>query len=359
MNRLPARDINDVLRAAAADLETLRGRSIYMTGGTGFIGSLMLEVIAAANARVDLGARVDVLSRDPENFARRFPHLAKAPGLSLVRGDVRTASIEGFYDVVIHGAADASAAINRDDPIAMVDTIVEGARRTLALARASGAKRMLMMSSGAVYGRFPAGVKLVEETASSAPDCLDPYYAYAEAKRMAELLCAICAAREGVDIPVARLFTLVGPRMPLDAHFAVGNFIRDALAGGPVRVGGDGTAVRSYLHAVDLCIWLFAILARGRSQRAYNVGSDQAVSIKELAEAVAAAAPKPCGVIIAGRAEASNPINHYAPSIERARVELGLNVTITLREAIERTLAWSFRPPDRDVGAARSLGSGN
>ncbi len=326
--------------AAAADLEMLRGRSIYMTGGTGFVGAAMLEVIAAANLRQGLGASVVALSRDPDAFARRLPHLAEAPGIALVQGDVRTAQVEGRYDVVIAGAADASAQLNRENPIAMIDTIVEGTRRTLALARASGAKRMLMMSSGAVYGRFPPGVSLIDETATSAPDCLDPYYAYAEAKRMAELLCAISSARDGVEIPVARIFTLVGPRLPLDAHFAVGNFIRDALAGGPVRVGGDGTAVRSYLHSVDLCVWLFALLARGQSGRAYNVGSDQAVSIKALAETVAAAAPTPCGVTIAGRADASNPINHYAPNISRAKSELGLNVTIPLGEAIARTMDW-------------------
>jgi dTDP-glucose 4,6-dehydratase len=340
--RLPAGDIDQVLAAAAADLETLRGRSIFMTGGTGFIGATMLEALVAANARLDLGASVAVLSRDPQNFARRFPHLAEAPDITLVRGDVRAAPIEGRYDLVIHGAADASAQRNRDDPVAMIDTIVEGTRRTLSLARASGAKRMLLMSSGAVYGRFPAGVSLIDETASSAPDCLAPYYAYAEAKRMAELLCAIAAERDGVEIPVARIFTLVGPRLPLDAHFAVGNFLRDALAGGPVHVGGDGTAVRSYLHSVDLCVWLFALLARGQSGRAYNVGSDQAVSIRDLAETVAAASRRPCGVTIAGRADASNPINHYAPSIFRARTELGLEVTIPLEEAIRRTLAWNL-----------------
>ena len=272
--RLPDGDIDDVLRAAGADLETLRGRSIYMTGGTGYIGATMLEIIVAANARQELGASVAVLSRDPNKFAQNFPHLAEAPGITLVQGDVRSVPVEGRYDIVIHGAADASAQLNRDDPLAMIDTIVEGTRRTISLARASGAKRMLAMSSGAVYGRFPPGVNLIEETAATAPDCLDPYYAYAEAKRMAELLCAICAREKNLEIPVARIFTLVGPRLPLDAHFAIGNFIRDALAGGPVRVGGDGTAVRSYLHSVDLCVWLFALLARGRSGRAYNVGSD-------------------------------------------------------------------------------------
>jgi len=351
--RLPARDVDQVLAASAADLEALRGFAIYLTGGTGFIGATLLEMLIAANARQNLGVRITVLSRDPRKFAQNFAHLAEAPGIALVEGDVRTAPIEGRYDLIIHGAADASAQLNRENPLGMIETIVEGTRRTLELARASGARRMLMLSSGAVYGRFPPGVNLIDEAANTAPDCLDPYYAYAEAKRMAELLCAIAAARENIEIPVARIFTLIGPNLPLDAHFAAGNFVRDALAGSPVRVGGDGTAVRSYMHSVDLCIWLFALLARGQSGRAYNVGSDQAVSIKELAETVAAAAPKPCEVTIAGRADASNPINFYAPSIARARTELGLDVTIPLREAVERTLAWNLALPPRPACGQR------
>jgi UDP-glucuronate decarboxylase len=180
----------------------------------------------------------------------------------------------------------------------------------------------------------------VPEDCPGGPDPLDPYYTYSESKRMAELLCAIFARQFGLEIPVARVFALVGPRLPLDAHFAAGNFIRDGLAGGPIRVAGDGVAVRSYLYAADLIVWLLAIVARGQSSRAYNVGSDDGVSIKVLAETVASVFPQRPAVEIGGRADASNPVNYYVPDVARARAELGLDVVTPLAESIGRTVSW-------------------
>ena len=341
MSRLFNTDLAWVLESARDDLLQLRGERIFFTGGTGFIGSWFLECLCYADRALDLKVRTKVLSRDPASFAARFPHLADEPAIELVAGDVRTLEPDGSnYGIVIHAATDASAKLNRENPLLMADTIVEGTRRVLEFARAAGARRVLMLSSGGVYGKFMPGVTHVPEDCSGGPDPLDPYYTYSESKRMAELLCAIFARQFGLEIPVARIFALVGPRLPLDAHFAAGNFMRDGLAGGPIRVAGDGVAVRSYLYAADLIVWLLAILARGQSGRAYNVGSDEGVSIKVLAETVATVFPQRPAVEIGGRADASNPVNYYVPDVTRARTELGLDVTTPLAESIDRTVSW-------------------
>lgn len=339
--QLPGGDLARVVASARDDLETLRGENIFITGGTGFIGSWLLESFCHADRLLDLHLRIHMLTRDAAAFSARLPHLATQCSIKVISGDVRGLLPDGAnYGVVIHAATDASAQLNVEDPLLMADTIVEGTRRTLEFSRAAGAKRVLMLSSGGVYGKFMPGVTHVAEDSLGGPDPLDLWYTYSESKRMAELLCAIYARQFGLGIPIARIFALVGPRLPLDAHFAAGNFMRDALAGGPIRVAGDGTAVRSYLYAADLVIWLLAILARGRSGRAYNVGSDHAVSIKELAELVASVSPGLPPVEVAGRADASNPVSHYVPDVSRARTELGLEVKTPLAQALSRTLSW-------------------
>jgi len=341
--RLPEQDLDSVLGHVDHLWSDLRGQALFFTGGSGFVGSWLLESLLHADKALALGVRATVLTRSIARMAAKLPHLANDPRVEMIEGDVRHWAGEGRhrdFRYLIHGAADASAALNREAPLVMIDTIVAGTRRALEYARDSGIKRVLMLSSGGVYGNVPLSIPNVPEDYAGAPDPLDSYYAYAEAKRMAELLCAVYAKQYGMEIPVARLFAFVGPRLPLDAHFAAGNFIRDAMQGGEIVIEGDGTAVRSYLYAADLAAWLWTVLLRGESGRAYNVGSDEAVSIRQLADITAGVFPGGKSVTVSGRINASNPISRYVPDIGRARADLGLGVWTPLREALSRTVDW-------------------
>jgi dTDP-glucose 4,6-dehydratase len=340
MNRL-SEDLDHILQHTENLWADVRGERIFITGGTGFVGAWLLESLLWANRRLDLGMRCTVLTRDPTAFERRMPHLACDEAVTVLAGDVRWFEFpKGCFPFVIHGATAASEKLNREDPATMLATIADGASRTLNFAEAAGTRRFLTISSGAVYGRQLPEVGRVPETYLGGPDPLDRRAAYAEGKRLAELLCALHAGRTGLECLVARCFTFAGPYLPLDVHFAIGNFIGDCIAGCPIEVRGDGTPLRSYLYAADLAIWLWTILLRGQSLRPYNVGSEEAIAIGELARAVCEALSVKPAVRIAGKPRDGVPAERYVPDTTRARRELGLEEWIPLAESIRRTAQW-------------------
>ncbi|WP_406699035.1 NAD-dependent epimerase/dehydratase family protein [Singulisphaera sp. Ch08] len=341
-----ADDLDHVLDQVGPLWEELRGARLFITGGTGFFGCWLLESLLWADAQRRLGVELVVLTRSPEAFARKVPHLAGHRAVRLHEGDVRSfADPEGTFSHVIHAATEASATLNAEAPRVMFDTIVEGTRRTLELARRSGASRFLLTSSGAVYGRQPAELTHVGEDYLGAPDPTDPRSAYGEGKRVAEHLVAHEYHAHGLDAMIARCFAFVGPYLPLDIHFAVGNFVRDALAGGPVRVAGDGTPYRSYQYAGDLMVWLWSILLRGVPARPYNVGSEESITIGDVARRIAES--EGVAWVVEGKVTPGAPVTRYVPSTARARDELGLLGSIDFDDAIARTVRWHRNLADR------------
>jgi nucleoside-diphosphate-sugar epimerase len=348
------RDLEHILEHTRDLWRHVQGQNVFVTGGTGFFGRWLLESFLYANERLALDAGITVLSRDPDAFARKAPHLSANHALSFVRGDVRNfrhaVAPEKQFGFVIHAATEANALLNEQDPLTMIDTIVEGTRQTLQFARDHGGRRFLLTSSGAVYGTQPPDLRYLTEEYLGGPDVVQPRSAYGEAKRLAELLCVCYAKQCGLQPIIARCFAFVGPFLPLDAHFAIGNFIRDALQGGPIVVNGDGSPYRSYLYAADLAIWLWTLLFAGVSGRPYNVGSAEAIQIGDLAQLVGSVVNSDISVEVAQKRDPAKPAERYVPSVERAASELGLRPLVSLPDAIGRTAAFS-----RQVGNAGYL----
>ncbi len=333
-------DLEEACARAKPALATLNGASIFITGGTGFFGRWLLALLAHARTNAGVACDVTVLTRSPERFASDCPDLAALPWLLLCDGDIRFFEFpKGRFTHIIHAATDTSAAAD-GRPLHLIATIVDGTRRVLEFAAMAGVRRLLYVSTGAVYGVQPSDLARIPETYCGACDPLDPRTAYGQAKRLAEHLCGVSAANSSLETVIARAFAFVGPGMPLDGHFAIGNFIADALAGRDIKVKGDGTAMRSYLYAADLAAWLVTLLAQGESGAAYNVGSDAAISIGDLAGLVARKLAGR-GVSIAPRAEKPELRSLYLPSIDKARRTLGLAAWTGLEEAIGRTAVYA------------------
>lgn len=347
--RLPFEDLDRVVDAVGPRWERLRGQSLLLTGGTGFIGKWLLATFLHANRRLGLGARVIALSRRPESFLQEFPELRNAAEISWLSGDVRDLAPESAADCAyaIHAATDVVAT---SSPVEILETCATGTRRVLdAMATGTAARRMLLLSSGAVYGRTPPELAEIPESWTGAPDPLAPTSAYGEGKRVSELLCAMAAAaRPGLEVSIARCFAFVGPHLPLDKHFAIGNFINAAMRGEDIRIQGDGTPLRSYLYAADLAHWLWVMLFDAPNARAYNVGGAESLSIAELAHRVNRVLGSSGQVNIAQTPPPGAAPQAYVPSVERIAAELGLTPTVSLDDAILRTASWAgFTSQDR------------
>jgi nucleoside-diphosphate-sugar epimerase len=344
LNEFAISDLDDAINRAGSAIHALDGGSLFLTGGTGFFGRWLLAVLARAIETRKVNLSVTTLTRSIDRFANDAPDLANQPSFRFVEGDVRYFEFpKGRFSHVIHAATDSSVQADRS-PLQLIDTITEGARRVLEFATAAGVDRVLMTSSGAVYGEQPPDLDAFPEDYRGAGSTTDRRSSYGQAKRLAEQLATVYYREYGLKTVIARPFAFVGPGMPLDGHFAIGNFIRDASLGKTIVVSGDGTAVRSYLYAGDLAAWLLRLLIEGQPGTAYNVGSDRAVSISELAGIVDKVVPGADGYDIKGKVQAGAFRSRYVPSIGRAQRELGLEVWTPLEDAIAKTARWARRP---------------
>ena len=344
MKPVPINDLEHILLHTRSLWEEARGRRIFLSGATGFFGAWLLESLLHANRSLDLNMSATVLSRDPEAFARKMPHIAEDSAITLWRGHVTNFDVPDHeFSYVIHAAAPTSAEASLQ-PLDLLGTLIDGSRQMLSMASRHSTQKFLYISSGAVYGSQPESISHIAEDFHGGPNPLDPNAAYAEGKRVAEQICSIYARQTEIEFKIARAFAFVGPHLPLQGHFAIGNFIADALSGREISVHGDGTPLRSYLYIADLAAWLWTMLLRrnpsGSNLDVWNVGSGEAISIRDLACTVAEELRPASAVNLAQTPTSGASLQQYVPDIRKAERDLGLRQTIGLREAIRRTADW-------------------
>ncbi|MDR1916621.1 MAG: NAD(P)-dependent oxidoreductase [Synergistaceae bacterium] len=318
----------------------------FITGATGFVGVWLLKTLLRLSEARNWRISITILSRRPEVFARKHPEFFKQ--VNVIKGDVLDFEFPaGEFKYIIHAAADTSAQVNKDAPVYLFDSIVSGTKRVMEFAARCGCRKLLYVSSGAVYGPQPTHIPRVDESYMGGPDPTQPTGndLYGNAKRTAELITTLYAKQYGFEAKIARLFSFVGPYLPIDSHFAVGNFISNYIKGQPIIIKGDGAPFRSYMYAADMILWILKILFDAPASRPYNVGSDFAVTIAELAGIIAKLVqPEPPVTIM--QQQRSEKSDIYVPSLQRAREELGLDLYFDLEEAIKTTIQWHI---DKDA----------
>ncbi len=338
MKRIPLEDLEYIFQNTKDIWEPLRGKSIFLTGGTGFFGKWLLESFIYVNKKLDLNAKIISLSRNPELFIQEYPfYNAHTNSVKFVKGDILTFDfkIDEEVQFIIHAATAASDSLNKYNPLLMMDTITLGTRNVLDFALTQPIKGFLFVSSGAVYGKQPFDVSNIQETDSFKIDINNSNAAYSEGKRIAELYCSTYFEKNNLPVKIARCFAFVGPYLPLDTHFAIGNFINNVIKNEDIVIMGDGSTTRSYMYASDLSIAIWKILLIGNNNKPYNVGVDKAYSLKEIASILKKNHGNEVQILNMNKDLSKNI---YVPNIDTLINELKIKQFVQIEEAIQKTI---------------------
>ena len=338
MKRLPLEDLDYIFQHTKDIWEPFRGKSIFLTGGTGFFGKWLLESFIYINEKLGLKAKIIILSRNPELFIEQYPFYKEYKNsVKFVKGDILTYDFKLNEKVqfIIHAATAASDSLNNNNPLLMMDTITLGTRNVLDFAMTQSIEGFIFISSGAVYGKQPFTVSKIKEKDSFKIDINNSNAAYSEGKRIAELYCATYFEKYNLPVKIARCFAFVGPYLPLDTHFAIGNFINNVVKNENIVITGDGSTTRSYMYASDLSISIWKILLIGSNNKPYNVGVDTAYSLKEIALMLKKNYGNDVQILNFNKDLTKNI---YVPNIDALINELEIKHFVKIEEAIQKTI---------------------
>jgi nucleoside-diphosphate-sugar epimerase len=317
----------------------LKGQSITVIGGTGFVGTWIAELVAIMNDTFDANISLELLGRSTTLWATKHPHLCRGD-IILSAQDVRSPfSLPEQTTLVIYAAAIADPSIHATDPYKVYQTNVGGIENALhAATRLPLISRFLNVSSGLAAAGSIA--EAVTERDVGILDFTRIQNMYGQSRRTAESLACIFGAQHRIPITTARAFTFIGPYQSIDAPWAINNFIRDAIYGNNIRIRGDGSTRRSYLYGSDAAVWLLKIAVAGENGDIYNVGGEEVISHSEVAQVLAKLCKNKPDIVFTGQSASLDRKHDFFPDLSLVKSSLDLKQAFNMSLSLERSIQW-------------------
>lgn len=327
-------DLNFIYTKCANELELLSGKTIFVTGGTGFFGKWLLETINYANLKLERPIKLHVLTRSPEKFSSSYPHILNS-NITLIKGSLNNFELQESCEYFLHAAADVASTLSNNTKSDQVKDATETTQYILNKVKNSSIKNFLFTSSGAVYGSKNSSMSPSIETETLG---ISETSAYGEAKIACEKLLTNEFKDTELNLVIARCFAFTGAHLPTDTTFATGNFIANLLNDENIIIKGDGSPQRTFMYMADLCIWLIKLFVKNKGIEIVNVGSDEVVDIEQLANEISSFNKK-CDVEIL-ETRKNGPVPSYVPNIKKAKDEFGLVNYFNFKDSISKTIDW-------------------
>ena len=324
---------NDLVEALNnIDLKAFENKTFFVTGGLGLIASAIIDVLLMFGKT----GKIYVGARDYEQFKKRFgglDNISYVPYNALGK-----AQLEEKIDYIIHGAGLASPELYTSNPVETILSNFDGVHSLLEFARNRGVKRLLYISSSEVYGEKSTDESFKEDMYGKI-DIDNVRESYAVAKRASEMLCRSYYWEYGVDSVVVRPGHIYGPSAKRTDKRISSVFAFNAANGELLKMKSSGLQKRSYCYSVDCAVQILMVLLMGKCNQAYNIGHDEVITIRKMAEILAKAGNTRLFLTEASEKEKKvfNPMSNS--SLDNSKVKkLGYKDTFSVEEGLIHTV---------------------
>ena len=334
-------DCATILEGQVEKLESLKNKSIFITGASGFVGKWVIELINFLNEKHSFNTEVHAFARTMKDTAEQHPNVFDKSWIRLIDGEIQSLSeIDINVSYVLHLAGSPDNRFHASNPVKMMNDITSGTGKVLEqCVRLENLEKFVFFSSGHVYGGLPFSEDCLREDSFYGLNCSSLTSFYAEAKRVAESMTQAYRSQYRIPVTIFRPFAFAGPYQLLDRPWAINNFLRDGLLGQSIRILGDEDTVRSYMYPSEMALWTLLGMTENSSHAVYNLGGSEGRSLRSVAQTVEKSFATNAGV------STNVPLNNlhkskFVPSVSRFEESFGLKQKIGTEEAIQKTIEW-------------------
>ena len=287
MNELYLEDIKNTIKAAK-NVDQLKGKTFFIPGANGLIGSFLIDVLMYLN-KDGVSITVVANSRSEEKLRKRFGAYLENPNFKYYLGDINDdINYTEHVDYIVNCASNTHPVGYAMDPIGTIMTNIQGTSNLLEFAAKTNAKKTIFTSSVEIYGENIYGIDKFKENQMGYIDCNSLRAGYNESKRCGEALCQAYIEAKGVDVSILRLPRSYGPTIKKDDSKALSQFINNALAHENIVLKSKGEQYFSYLYVADVVSGILRCILAGKNGEVYNLGNEQSdIKLKDLAKTIA------------------------------------------------------------------------